>query len=219
MSFLDQDERLVELSEKVELAYSPIADVKEFPTGVDVTLIEGAVGNEEQLELLRQVRRNSKLIVSFGDCAVTGCATALRNTLKDSAESILKREFVENTIEKPLLDYKVHCFSGEPQLVQVDFDRFSNHTRKFYDLNWHAMPFSTLYPISMKDATKPDKFEEMLLFARQLSRDMVYARIDFYVYKGIIYFGEVTLHHGGGFEPFYPRKYDYIIGRKIKLPF
>ena len=121
---------------------------------------------------------------------------------KGIKRKILCEAYLENTIEKPLLDYKVHCFSGEPQLVQVDFDRFSNHTRKFYDLNWHAMPFSTLYPISMKDATKPDKFEEMLLFARQLSRDMVYARIDFYVYKGIIYFGEVTLDHRGGFEPF-----------------
>ncbi|MFB0503249.1 MAG: oxidoreductase, partial [Candidatus Bathyarchaeia archaeon] len=48
MSFLDQDERLVELAEKVQLVYSPLADIKAFPEDVDIALIEGAVGNEEQ---------------------------------------------------------------------------------------------------------------------------------------------------------------------------
>ncbi len=33
MSFLDMDERLIELAEKMDLVYSPIADVKEFPPG------------------------------------------------------------------------------------------------------------------------------------------------------------------------------------------
>ena len=45
MSFLDLDERLIELADKIELVYSPIADVKEFPRDVDVTLVEGAVAN------------------------------------------------------------------------------------------------------------------------------------------------------------------------------
>ena len=45
MSFLDLDERLIELADKMDLVYSPIADVKEFPEGVDVTLVEGAIAN------------------------------------------------------------------------------------------------------------------------------------------------------------------------------
>jgi NAD-reducing hydrogenase small subunit len=46
MSFLDQDERLVDLAKKISLVYSPIVDIKEFPQNVAVTLIEGAVANE-----------------------------------------------------------------------------------------------------------------------------------------------------------------------------
>lgn len=81
MSFLDLDEWLMELATRVDLVYSPIADVKEFPQGVDVTLVEGAVANQENLHLARKVRQRSKVVISFGDCAVTGNVTALRNPL------------------------------------------------------------------------------------------------------------------------------------------
>jgi len=95
MSFLDQDERLVELAEKIQLVYSPIMDVKVFPENVDVTLVEGAIANEEQLETLRKVRERTKVLISLGDCAVTGNVTGLRNTVSNSAESALRRAFVE----------------------------------------------------------------------------------------------------------------------------
>lgn len=81
MSFLDLNERLVDLLEEVELVYSPIADIKRFPQDVDVTLVEGAIANVDHLELAREIRANSKIVVSFGDCAVTGNVTSLRNRL------------------------------------------------------------------------------------------------------------------------------------------
>jgi NAD-reducing hydrogenase small subunit len=82
MSFLDLDEKLLDLAEAADLVYSPIADVKEFPKDVDVTLVEGAVANVDHLELAEQIRERSKIVVSFGDCAVTGNVTSLRNKLK-----------------------------------------------------------------------------------------------------------------------------------------
>jgi len=81
MSFLDLDEKLIALAEAVDLVYSPIADAKEFPKNVDVTLVEGAVANVDHLELAEKIRERSKLVVSFGDCAVTGNVTSLRNRL------------------------------------------------------------------------------------------------------------------------------------------
>ncbi len=79
MSFLDIGEQLVELSGSMEMVYGPLVDAKEFPESVDVALVEGAVANMENLELLQQIRRNSKILVSFGDCAITGNVTSLRN--------------------------------------------------------------------------------------------------------------------------------------------
>ena len=93
MSFLDLDERLIDLADKIELVYSPIADVKEFPRDVDVTLVEGAVASYEHEEFARLIRRNSRIVVSFGDCAVTGNVTAMRNAL--DVDDVLNRSYVE----------------------------------------------------------------------------------------------------------------------------
>lgn len=83
MSFLDLDEWLIELSTRVDLVFSPLADVKRFPAGVDVVLVEGAVANEDHLEMVRAVRARSRLLIAFGDCCITGNVTALRNPLGD----------------------------------------------------------------------------------------------------------------------------------------
>jgi NAD-reducing hydrogenase small subunit len=85
MSLLDLDEELFALAEVADLVYSPIADVKHFPDDVDLVLVEGAVANADNLELLHEVRAKSKVLVAFGDCAAHGNVTALRNPLGDPA--------------------------------------------------------------------------------------------------------------------------------------
>lgn len=99
MSFLDMDERLVEIAEKVDVVYSPLVDAKEFPENVDVTLVEGAVSNEEDLERIRLIRARTKLLVSLGDCAVTGNVTAMRNPFP--VDQVLKRAYIENVTMNP----------------------------------------------------------------------------------------------------------------------
>ena len=94
MSFLDLDEWLITLAAQVQLVYSPIADIKEYPEGVDVALVEGAVANDEHLHFIRRIRRRTKHLVSFGDCAVTGNVTAMRNAFP--VEEVIDRSYVEN---------------------------------------------------------------------------------------------------------------------------
>jgi len=94
MSFLDLDEWVIDLAGLVDIVYTPIADVKEFPENVDIVLVEGAIANQDNLEMIRKVRENSRLLVAFGDCAVTGNVTALRNPL-GTATSILKAVYSE----------------------------------------------------------------------------------------------------------------------------
>ena len=102
MSFLDLDEFLIELAQKVELVYRPVVDVKEYPENVDVCLIEGAVCNEDNLEILHKIRARTKVLVSFGDCAVTGNVPAMRNQLGlDNAENVLQRAYIENAQNNP----------------------------------------------------------------------------------------------------------------------
>jgi NAD-reducing hydrogenase small subunit len=99
MSFLDLDERLLDVAAAADLVYSPIADVKEFPHDVDVTLVEGAVANEDHLELIRQVRERSRLLVALGDCAITGNVTALRNVL--NVTDVLNAVYADRASAQP----------------------------------------------------------------------------------------------------------------------
>lgn len=72
MSFLDLDEWLIDLAKQVDVVFSPLADVKEYPENVDLVLVEGAVANDENLHMIQKVRACTKTLVSLGDCAVTG---------------------------------------------------------------------------------------------------------------------------------------------------
>jgi NAD-reducing hydrogenase small subunit len=94
MSFLDLDEWLCDLAARADVVYSPLMDVKEYPEGVDVCLVEGAVANEENHEMIHKVRARTRVVVSFGDCAVTGNVTALRNPLGVALE-VLRPVYVE----------------------------------------------------------------------------------------------------------------------------
>lgn len=93
MSFLDIDERLLEVADRIELVYSPLVDRKDFPDEVDVTLVEGAVSNEEDLEKIRHIRQHTRILVSLGDCAVMGNVPSLRNTV--GAEAVLQRAYLD----------------------------------------------------------------------------------------------------------------------------
>jgi NAD-reducing hydrogenase small subunit len=94
MSFLDIDERLIDLAALADLVYSPLVDPKVFPDMVDVTLIEGAVSNEDDYEKIKKVRAHTKVLVSLGDCAVTANVPGMRNPFKP--EELYDRAYIEN---------------------------------------------------------------------------------------------------------------------------
>jgi NAD-reducing hydrogenase small subunit len=94
MSFLDMDDRLIALADAIELVYSPLVDTKEFPPDVDVTIVEGAVSTDEDIEKIRDIRSRTKLLLALGDCAVTGNVPSMRNPF--GVDRIVKRAYFEN---------------------------------------------------------------------------------------------------------------------------
>jgi NAD-reducing hydrogenase small subunit len=125
MSFLDLDERLIDLAQKITLVNSPIMDTKEFPDNVAVTLIEGAVANEEQKETLKKVRSRTAILVSLGDCAVTGNVTALRNAWEHSDQAILQRAYADQSNKNAQIPTEVPklLINARPlhEVVKVDY--------------------------------------------------------------------------------------------------
>ncbi len=81
MSILDIDEKILDLIELVEFNKSPIDDIKKFTKKCDIGIIEGGCCNSENVAVLKEFRKNCKLLVSLGECAIMGGLPAMRNTI------------------------------------------------------------------------------------------------------------------------------------------
>lgn len=82
MSFLDIDERIIDLAGMVDLVYSPLVDAKEYPAHVDVAIVEGAISTDEDDHKIRMIRDRSTYLIALGDCAVGGNVPTIRNGIK-----------------------------------------------------------------------------------------------------------------------------------------
>ncbi|HTX39546.1 MAG TPA: hypothetical protein VME43_31220 [Bryobacteraceae bacterium] len=99
MSLLDLDEGILTVAARADLVYSPLVDTVEFPEGVDVVLVEGAVSSLDDAAKLQVVRARSRVLVALGDCAVTGNVPAMRNRLP--VKLIMQRLYVEGADVNP----------------------------------------------------------------------------------------------------------------------
>lgn len=133
--------------------------------------------------------------------------------------SLIAEEKLVDETERDLKDYKVFCFNGKPRFIQVDYDRFVDHKRRFFDLEWnHIEELKITYPDDCSvDISKPFCLEEMLRLSEQLSSDMKFLRVDWYVTKDKLYIGELTFYPGCGFEPIEPYEYDVLWGEWLKI--
>lgn len=138
---------------------------------------------------------------------------------RDVKPRIIAEQLLEDESSDDVMDYKIHCFNGVPKLIQVDYDRFTNHKRNIYDAEWTYLDVEILYKTDKGHIIeRPRKLEEMLMMASKLSEDMPYIRIDFYYINERIFFGEMTFHHGAGYEPIRPESFGREMGDWIDLP-
>lgn len=134
-------------------------------------------------------------------------------------------------IEKLLLDengmipndYKFNCFNGHVEFVYVSIDREGLNYRKIYSRNWSCMDMTwtsrgnEFKKFSGPEIPVPQNFIEMIAIAERLAESFSYIRVDLYNINGKVYFGELTQHHGSGFEPILPEELDYYYGSLISL--
>jgi hypothetical protein len=126
--------------------------------------------------------------------------------------ALLIEEYLLGKNGEPPLDYKFFCFGGRAKIVQIDFDRFTNHTRAFVDRSFKVVDFGFVYPrYSGPLLARPKIFDEMIAIAEGLAKDEPFLRVDLYdVGKPI--FGELTLHPESGFARFDPPEFDHYLG-------
>lgn len=119
-----------------------------------------------------------------------------------------------------LPDYKWYCFNGEPKFCQVIQDRTTNETIDFFDTEWNHQDFVGLNPAAGPAAVPPacpGNLSTHLEIARELSKNIPFARIDLYETGSQTFFGEITFYPLSGMGIFNPKEYDKILGKMITL--
>ncbi len=79
LQLLDAEEALLELAGAIEIVNFAEATSRDEPGPYDVTLVEGSVSTEEQIEQLQAIRAASTFLITIGACATSGGVQALRN--------------------------------------------------------------------------------------------------------------------------------------------
>lgn len=120
-----------------------------------------------------------------------------------------------------LTDYKVFCFSGEPQYLFVHTGRFKEHRQTVFDCDWNRQDITQAKdygaPPAEYDIPKPDCLNCMLDLSRTLAAGKCHIRVDWYIMNGKLYFGELTFYDGSGFDGFDCYEDDLLLGKMIDL--
>ena len=135
----------------------------------------------------------------------------------DIKPKVLVEELLEAEDGKDLKDYKVFCFHGVPKLIQVDLDRFEDHKRNFYDLDWNLLDLEIEYPSVDVNVSKPALLEEMIKLSAKLAAPFNHVRVDWYVVNNKLIFGEMTFFHESGFGRFNNKVWEIKMGEWIRL--
>lgn len=118
-----------------------------------------------------------------------------------------------------LRDYKIYCFNGKPRFIGVDSgDENGSHYKDIYDTEWNLMEgYRMAYPNSGFAIEKPKELDEMLYYAKILSKDFLHARVDFYIVNGKVIFGEITFTNSAGFGKVEPEEFSLKMGEYLNL--
>ncbi|MEO0536511.1 MAG: ATP-grasp fold amidoligase family protein [Cyanobacteria bacterium P01_A01_bin.123] len=115
-------------------------------------------------------------------------------------------------------DYKFFVFHGEVEFIQVDFDRFTKHSRMLYDKEWKKLNFTIRNDLqNTEGVAKPNNLQIMLEIAKELAKNFSFMRVDLYSCSNTIFFGELTPFPTSGRTRFHPPNVDFEIGKLWKL--
>ena len=112
--------------------------------------------------------------------------------------NIERKIFAEAFLKDDIEDYKVYCFNGEPKLMRVQKwgARGKGKINNYYTLDWKLTDIDTGKAYFYRDPNaifeKPKTFDLMIDYAKKLSAEFVFVRVDFYEFNDTVYLGELT---------------------------
>lgn len=132
---------------------------------------------------------------------------------------LVVEKFLDDVGDRQIMDYKFHCFNGQPKVVQVDYERSADHKQSYHDEEWNLLNVNYVeHPVVKEPIARPENLDRMLGICRDLAADFFYVRVDLYLSHGKIYFGEMTFADGSGFAKYEPAEFRDYMGSLIELP-
>lgn len=135
-------------------------------------------------------------------------------------KNVERKVFAEAYLGDDLADYKFYCYNGYADAVMICVDRQIGDPKfYFFDKQWNLKRYNKRGKEAPADfiLPKPDGVDKMFELASVLSKDIPYARVDFYNVNGQIYFGEITFFPASGFDKNRLLESDIYFGNLIKL--
>jgi hypothetical protein len=134
-------------------------------------------------------------------------------------KNIKKKIIIEKYLGENIKDYKIFVFNGKAKFIQVDTDRFIDHKRNFYNLNWEMQNIKYLYENTSKEIEPPYNLDRMIFYAEILANGFPFVRVDFHEVNKRLYFGELTFYPEAGFGKFLENHnvFDLKFGNLIKF--
>ncbi len=124
----------------------------------------------------------------------------------------------EKSAEQGLIDYKLFCFWGRVYCIQVDYGRFSSHRRMILDQHFNLLDVKCSYEVgSPSQVMGYSPSPKMVEIATKLGGSLPFVRVDLYSVNGRIYFGEMTLYPGSGYEAYEPDIFDVKLGEQFDV--
>jgi len=139
---------------------------------------------------------------------------------KDLKPKLICEKYLENEEYHELIDYKFYCYEGKPEVVFVCVDRYSETGVKYdaYDMEWNYIPVFKGKPGTMMNFDRPKVLGEMIKICEKLSQNFPFVRVDLYLIKNKILFGELTFYPDNGLIAFTPEHYNNFFGDLFQIP-
>ena len=135
---------------------------------------------------------------------------------------IIAEEYIDTLGKADSIEYKITCFYGKVKMVtvcsgiaHVEYEKRHND---HFDNDGNRLPFYASYTPAGKDFPDPILFDSMKQICEKLTQGLPECRVDLYLHKGIVYFGEMTFYTWGGFIDFTPKEWDLVMGKWFELP-
>eukprot|EP01083_Nonionella_stella_P314490 1133216_1 len=137
---------------------------------------------------------------------------------------IQPKVFIEECLGENMTDYKLHTINGKVEFMEVIFDRNDGQQinanlygvkpwRLLEGVSTTFLPFND--PVSKTE--EPPQLATMIAFAEAFTKTakFEYCRVDLYVVRKQVYFGEFTFSPGANASRFYPLSFDQYLYEKV----